>query len=102
MKPLAYLGILFGLVVVSGMVRAQNFTPLTFELSGIVEEISSDHSQIVIDGQRFNLGGGVVVHNLVNSDPVAPLKVGSEVGYTTDRLSGGVIEIVELWVLASP
>ena len=102
MKPLAYFGILIGLVLGSGLLHGQGFTPLTFELSGTVQEIAGDHSQINIDGRILKFGGGIKIHNLVNTDPVAPLKVGSKVGYTTDQLASGVIEIVELWVLTSP
>ncbi|MCI0667424.1 MAG: hypothetical protein L0Y43_05155 [Methylococcaceae bacterium] len=92
-----------GLVAAIGMVQGQSIVaPLTFELSGTVQEISPDRNQINIDGLVLNIGGGAVVHNLVNSNPVAPLKAGSEVGYVTNQLPGGTVEIVELWVLSSP
>lgn len=95
--------LLLGLLAAIGIVHAQNpVTPLTFELSGTVQGIAPDRSQINIDGQILNIGAGAVVHNLVDSDATAPLKAGSEVGYTTNQLPGGAVEIVELWVLSSP
>ncbi|MGH8551059.1 MAG: hypothetical protein ACRERU_21145 [Methylococcales bacterium] len=105
MKRLVQTGIvlLYGFTAAIGMVHGQSIvTPPTFELSGTVQEISPDRSQINIDGRILNIGSGVVVHNLVNSDPVAPLKAGSEVRFVTNQPSGGAVEIVELWVLSSP
>lgn len=108
MKQILYSGlcIFFAVIAGSGIVQGQARNalpiPMNFELSGTVEALSPDFTQMNIGGQTMNIGEHITIHNLVDQSPVAPIKVGSLVGYETNQLPGGAVEIVVLWVLSSP
>lgn len=76
--------------------------PMTFELSGIVEFYSPSALQIGINGQTFTVAPDVTVYNLVDRSPVAPIKIGSKVGYEANEQTDGSFLINTLWVLTVP
>ncbi len=99
-KLLILVSLLFLPLLCSAAETPEWYPEKGYELSGMIQQIDVKQRAIVISDDKLVIASIVKVHSLDDEFySLSRLKIGDVIGVDVAEISGGMVEIVEIWLL---